>query len=102
VAAIKKQTSVNVIQAALLILSALTRGQKVRAQKTTAGIIVHFMNGILRPLGLVLLSLNEAINGSKTASINLPEAAMIDMMLSTPNTSNCGTSGINPELDGGR
>jgi hypothetical protein len=70
--------SVNVSHIALVVLSLFTSGQKVSKQKTAAGKIVHFIKGMRLPLGFLLLSLNDAIKGSKTASTNLPEAVITD------------------------
>jgi len=84
------------------MLSALTNGQNVSPQKITAGNMAHFINGIRRPLGFLLLSLMEAIKGSKTASTSLPEDKITGRIFNTPNSSNCGINGVNPELDGGK
>src|ERR1700761_8789751 len=99
---IKKQIIVNVSHTALSLLSAFTSGQKVSRQKITAGKMAHFIKGMRRPFGFSLLSLKEAMNGSNTASTNLPEAAMTDMILSTPNNISCGMSGFKPALLGGK
>ena len=63
--------------------------------------MAHFINGMRRPFGFLLLSLSEAINGSNKASINLPDAAIMERILTTPNNSICGTNGTKPALDGG-
>ena len=93
---------VNVSHMALWVLSVLVSGQNVKQQNTTAGKMAHFINGMRRPLGLVLLSLNEAMKGSKMASTNLPDAAITDMIFNTPKSINCGMSGFKPALFGGR
>ena len=51
-----------------------------------------------KPFGFSLLSLSEAIKGSKTASTSLPDVKITDMIFSTPNNNSCGTNGVNPEL----
>jgi len=74
----------------------------VRKQKKAAGKMAHFINGMRLPLGFALLSLSDAMKGSKIASINRPEAAITDRIFKTPNNMSCGISGVNPALVGGR
>jgi len=94
--------SVQVSQTALLLLAPLVTGQKVRKQNSIAGNMAHFIKGIRRPFLLLLLSLSEAMNGSKIASTNLPDAAITERIFNTPNNISCGMSGFKPALLGGR
>jgi len=98
----KNKMSVQVSHIAFLELSLFSTGQKVRKQKMMAGNMAHFINGIRRPFGFSLLSLKDAIKGSKIASTNRPDAAITDRIFNTPNNINCGISGLKPALLGGR
>ena len=60
------------------------------------------INGILRPLRCLLLSLNPAIIGSAMASNNLPLAVTSAIMLNRPKNTICGTRFTIPALLGGK
>ena len=99
---IKNKVIVIPSHSALYMLFCSTKGKKVRPQKITAGNIANFINGMRLPFGWSLLSLMNAMNGSKRASKNLPETVIMDIILIMPNNNNWGISGTKPELDGGR
>ena len=66
------------------LLTRFSGAQKIKTVTMDNGIAAHFMNGILLPLGFLLLSDKEAISGSVTASKIRLQAVMIPKTVINP------------------